>query len=96
MLELDSVCHFAREKLGARRGVRTSHGESSDLHAGLEPIKAFCSDLDSAVEVDQLNSPGIENRGIPHAIGLQFVGCYSTKYLESLQDTHNTRCNLIR
>ena len=38
----------------------------------------------------------IENRVICRAIGLQFVGCYSTKYLESLQDTHNTRCNLIR
>ena len=70
MLELDSVCHFAREKLGARRGVRTSHGESSDLHAGLEPIKAFCSDLRLGLELDQFNSIGIENRVICRAIGL--------------------------
>ena len=50
-----------REKFEARRGARTSWGQSSDLHAGLE--------------LDTLNSIGIENRVISRAIGSQFVGC---------------------
>jgi len=36
-------------------------GRSSDLHPG--------------PELDDLSSLGIENRGIPRAISLQFVGC---------------------
>jgi len=55
-----------------------------------------CPTPHAGLELDSLNSLGSKNRVIPRAIGLQFVGCYSTKYLESLQDTHNTRCNLIR
>ncbi len=50
-------------KFGSRFGARTSYGKSSDLHAGLE--------------LDHLNSTGIENRVICRAIGLQFVGCLS-------------------
>jgi hypothetical protein len=37
---------------------------------GLEPVMGFYSDLRSAVELDQLNGIGIENRGIPRAIDL--------------------------
>ena len=48
--------------------------ENSRLHAGLEPIKAICSDLYSEVELDNLCGMGIENRAICRAIGLKFAG----------------------
>ena len=54
--------------------------------AGLEPVTAFCSDLRSGLELDTLNSTGIENRVICHAIGFQFVGCWATICLERIGD----------
>ena len=44
--------------------------KNSRLHAGLEPVKAFCSDLCSEVELDHLSGIGIENRVISRAIDL--------------------------
>jgi len=44
------------QKFDARRGARTSWGQSSDLHP--------------EVELDQLSGMGIENRVIGRAIGL--------------------------
>ena len=41
---------------------------------GTRRVRAICSYLDRAVELDDLRSPGIESRVIPRAIGLQFVG----------------------
>jgi len=38
--------------------------------AGLEPVKAFCSDLHSEVELDHLRSLEIKNRVICRAISL--------------------------
>jgi len=47
---------FKQPKFEAGRGARTSCSESLDLR--------------SEVELDQLSGIGIENRGIPRAIGL--------------------------
>ena len=54
--------------------------------AGLEPIKVFCTVLSSAVELDALSSPGIENRVICRAIGLQFVGWWETIHFQPFED----------
>ena len=52
--------------------VLTEHINVEKLRPGLglELVTAFCSDLDRAVELDDLRSPGIENRVICRAIGL--------------------------
>ena len=56
--------------------------------AGLEPVMAFCLDLDSEVELDHLRGLGSENRAIPRAIGLQFVGWWETIHLQPFEDRH--------
>ena len=54
-----SAVTLHEKKLDVMPRARTSWGESSDLHAGLE--------------LDHLSGIAIENRGISRAIGMQFV-----------------------
>ena len=63
-----------REKFESRRGARTSYGK--------------CSDLLSGLELGILNDIRSQNRVIPRAIGLQFVGWWATIYRKPFEDGH--------